>query len=182
MGRSARHIAAAITLTLLVGAAPAVAQNAAIALDIADYSGNSQAVLSDIRARVTAIFQHAGVTVDSDGGRRLTVNILSADMESRMGGSGDRMGFTPSARTGHLVYVFGSQVELVAAEYHMDKTALLAAVIAHEVGHVLLPHHAHSPSGLMRANWEALEFVLAANGNLQFAPYQAAELRKLLTR
>ena len=37
---------------------------------------------------------------------------------------------------------------------HSNVGYLLGVVVAHEVGHILLPAYSHSPSGIMRANWE----------------------------
>ena len=72
-------------------------------------------------------------------------------------------------------------IEGACAVYRADKAAILAAAIAHELGHLLLPPHAHAPAGIMRADWNASDFARASTGNLFFMDSQAKELRKSLS-
>jgi hypothetical protein len=54
---------------------------------------------------------------------------------------------------GRLVWVFCDQVEVHAQHHHMQISRLSGLVMAHEIGHLLLPA-GHSEAGLMRATWE----------------------------
>jgi hypothetical protein len=54
---------------------------------------------------------------------------------------------------------------------------LLGHLMAHEVGHLLLPVQSHSPKGLMRAQWSRAELQLALEGRLRFTDEQARLIR-----
>jgi hypothetical protein len=54
---------------------------------------------------------------------------------------------------------------------------LLGRVIAHGIGHVLLPNQKHAPNGIMRANLES-EYV----GFFSFTREQAASIRAAIHR
>ena len=58
-----------------------------------------------------------------------------------------------------------------------DTACILGHVVAHEIGHLLLPRGPHSPSGIMRA-W--LDRQLAALGGLFFTADQAQDIRTKL--
>ncbi len=54
---------------------------------------------------------------------------------------------------------------------------ILADVIAHEIGHLLLGANSHSPTGIMMGEWSPEELRGAAWGRLRFTPHQAELLR-----
>jgi hypothetical protein len=58
---------------------------------------------------------------------------------------------------------------------------ILAHVIAHELGHVLLPGPAHAVSGIMRANWNTTDWTLIQQKRLNFTTEQARFLRAELS-
>ena len=58
-----------------------------------------------------------------------------------------------------------------------DLGCRLGHVIAHEIGHLLLPTRAHSPSGIMKAG---LDGERAAQGALFFTREQARQIRTRL--
>jgi hypothetical protein len=67
------------------------------------------------------------------------------------------------------------RVEFVAHRYHVKREILLGYVIAHELGHLLLPPHSHSETGVMRA---CLDLELAAAKRLQFTREQGVLILK----
>lgn len=75
---------------------------------------------------------------------------------------------------GRVAYVFYDRTEPFTPLY---RPRLLGHVIAHEIGHLLLPMKAHSPRGLMRAQWSRADLELALNGQLRFTPEQACLIR-----
>ena len=95
---------------------------------------------------------------------------------------------TPEHR-GRLAYVFYDRVESIARAYlgrglllgnhEIDTVIVLAHAMAHEIGHLLLPH-GHSDAGLMRADWNADDLRGAAGGHLNFTVEQAAVIRARL--
>jgi len=60
---------------------------------------------------------------------------------------------TGAGRRGRLVWVLFDQVETHAEHHHIQISRLCGLVMAHEIGHLLLPA-GHSENGLMRATWE----------------------------
>jgi hypothetical protein len=59
---------------------------------------------------------------------------------------------------------------------------ILGHIIAHEIGHLLLPGGRHSVSGIMKARWSLNEWKLVRQGALNFAPEQSRFLRAELLR
>jgi hypothetical protein len=59
---------------------------------------------------------------------------------------------------------------------------ILGHVMAHEIGHLLLPGEGHSTDGIMRAQWSLNEWRLLGRGKLNFAPEQSRFLRAELLR
>jgi hypothetical protein len=60
-----------------------------------------------------------------------------------------------------------------------DVACVLGHVVAHEIGHLLLPFAAHSAGGIMKAR---LDPRLAAIGGLFFTADQAEDIRAKLAR
>jgi hypothetical protein len=63
---------------------------------------------------------------------------------------------------------------------HLDASLLLGHVMAHEMGHLLLPYGAHTAAGLMKGGWDTTQARLAAMGSLRFDTAQAAIIRARL--
>ena len=78
---------------------------------------------------------------------------------------------------GHYAYVFYDQVTAPSNRGPASASQVLAVVVAHEFGHLLLRSLAHSSSGLMRERWDRTDLQRAAWGRLQFAPSEAARIR-----
>lgn len=73
--------------------------------------------------------------------------------------------------------VFYDQVLKSARGSKQDVARLLAYAMAHEMGHLLLPYPAHSPSGIMRPGWDGDDLRHIASGTLQFSAVQANAIR-----
>ena len=110
----------------------------------------------------------------------LTVVIVPRSMADRL----QPMGMAPGTATarGHLAYVFYDQVESLSEHFLTKIGQVLGAAVAHEIGHLLLPYHAHSPSGLMRATWVSKDFQDLGRGWLLFTPEQGALMRSRLAQ
>ena len=91
-----------------------------------------------------------------------------------------------------MAYVFYDRIEHIAQTYlnpshkpgtdDMYTVIVLAHAMAHEIGHLLLPH-GHSSTGLMRAEWDAKDLRLAVNMQFNFTNEQAELIRgQLLAR
>jgi hypothetical protein len=55
---------------------------------------------------------------------------------------------------------------------------MLGAVMAHELGHLLLGEHSHSSEGLMQAHWSTEQLKNMGMGNLLFDARSAARVRR----
>ena len=87
------------------------------------------------------------------------------------------MGVALRRANGSEAQVFFRQVQDFARTCHIDVSIMLAYVIAHEIGHLLLPGNAHSPTGVMQAGWDKALVHDAARGSLTFTEAQAARIR-----
>jgi len=93
------------------------------------------------------------------------------------------LGMTPAqpGKRGTRGYVFWGRVQRYAQKYAVGFDSLLAAAIAHELGHMLLPEGSHSKMGLMHGSWDSSHFRSAAAGLLHFSPESAKMIRRGLT-
>jgi hypothetical protein len=78
------------------------------------------------------------------------------------------------------VDVFVQRVERAGRDFTTSISTLLAVVMAHELGHTLMPNGSHSKTGLMTASLDASHFRLASVGLLHFSPESAAVIRREL--
>jgi hypothetical protein len=81
---------------------------------------------------------------------------------------------------GHIAFVIYDRVRQVVTGPASDAVEPLGVVIAHELGHLLLPHGAHTEQGLMRGHWEREDFSCLNRLNLEFSSAQAAHIRGVL--
>lgn len=91
----------------------------------------------------------------------------------------DRMGVAPTTRqtAGILAYAFYDNIERFAHREAVNAAQILGHVMAHELGHLLLGYGAHSPDGIMRAEWDRRDLTLARAGRLTFTTQQAKAVR-----
>jgi hypothetical protein len=92
----------------------------------------------------------------------------------------DAMGFalrdsTDDGSLNGMAFVLFDRVEDNATKYHVSISRVLGAVIAHEVGHLLLPLNSHSDRGIMRASWNMKSSLLD-----YFTSAQAETIRQRL--
>jgi hypothetical protein len=120
---------------------------------VCDFAGVEPGVLAAAEAVASQVYRSAGVTiewVDSGciaGPAGLYVNLVSVD-------SGDvhlaelAVGFAePGGLTATVLY---NRIERLARHHHKKPQTVLGYVIAHELGHLLLPPHSHSATGIMQ--------------------------------
>jgi hypothetical protein len=74
--------------------------------------------------------------------------------------------------------VFVRHLERAGRDFTTSFSTLLAVVMAHELGHTLMPKGSHSKNGLMAASLDASDFRLASVGMLHFSPESAAIIRR----
>lgn len=71
-------------------------------------------------------------------------------------------------RFGTTASVFWDRVLQAAKSPKVTRAELLAAVMAHEAGHLLLGLDSHSQEGLMAARWDTNQFTKISQGTLRF--------------
>jgi hypothetical protein len=83
----------------------------------------------------------------------ITVVILGRGMTT-LGTAASTLGVAPARPDGRerRVYAFAERVKVFATSNNLTLPRVLGHVIAHEIGHVLLPDAGHSSGGLMQAN------------------------------
>jgi hypothetical protein len=134
-------------------------------------------VLEKSRDEVARIFADAGLAVRwTETAPRVTVHIVAQILGYARAAS-PVMGVALRKASGSTAQVFFKQVQQFAHAYRIDLSTMLAYVIAHEIGHLLLPGNAHSPTGVMQAGWDKALVHDAATGSLTFTEAQAARIR-----
>jgi len=92
----------------------------------------------------------------------------------------DAMGFAvrdsnDEAGSGGMAFVLFDRVEDNASSHHVSISRILGQVIAHELGHLLLPGNSHSERGIMRAAWNLRSGLLE-----YFTPAQSERIQRRL--
>ncbi len=93
------------------------------------------------------------------------------------------LGFSlPCAAFGIDSTIYIDRCEDVTYETPASFSKVLAYAMAHELGHVLLRSGEHTPTGLMRANWDKAAWLRAALRGIPIDREQARRMRLELSR
>jgi hypothetical protein len=148
---------------------------------------NQAGVDNDILVRATTevvrIYREAGVAVIwTAPGAKVPTETFAIQLLIRrraVAASGSVMGTAlgETHDTGGSAFIFYDRVLRSAHGREQDVAGVLAYAMAHEMGHLLLPFPAHSPSGIMRADWDGDDLRHMGNGSLQFTPIQTNAIR-----
>jgi len=149
-------------------------------------------IVSKAQREVTAIFKRIGVkaewVTDTEPQYRI---VIVEDIVEPVGTREDIFGYTPRGPNDMLsgrAYVAYGRIKQFVADSEkwryppINPQQVLAYFIAHEIGHLLLPAGSHSPMGIMRAQWRAIDFKLMATANTSFTPEQANLIKNELVR
>ena len=97
---------------------------------------------------------------------------------------GEMLGFTAVNRDpgkdDRLAGVYYPMVRAIAASFGVEKSEILGAALAHEIGHLLGVGHA--PTGVMCPQFGRNHIVEASAGGLLFSARQASQIRTEVTR
>src|SRR5437764_248285 len=151
-----------------------------------DHAAVSDAILRSAKAVATRIYMNIDVGLvwvkpavavsDRRAGREmrlvpdatapLRIIIVAAGVTERVDADPKALGLAAgdARQPGHVAYVFYDRVRVLSARYEQHGGAILGHVMAHELGHLLLPYGTHSESGLMRLAWRREDLERAAHG------------------
>jgi DNA-binding PadR family transcriptional regulator len=89
---------------------------------------------------------------------------------------------SPDQREGSAeILIFEDRIQQVAEVYQKAVSSVLALVVVHEIGHVLLPSPAHSDAGIMQAPWDPHALDKADENSLLFTARQGELIRQRLS-
>lgn len=165
-----------------------------ITVGVYDYVGIPEGALIHAEEQTKTIFQEAGVQLqwincviprgdyarDSACAgiprlRDVELRIVHEIRPNLTEGGEDTAGLA----MGRMGTVLFSRVDRMARFFNLSRSQVLSCVMAHELGHVLLPGAAHSPGGVMRTVWSKDELLrLFAHAEPYFTSEQAESLRR----
>jgi hypothetical protein len=173
--------------------------NRQLTIRIHDYAQIKSAVLLQAEQSAANMLKSAGVDVnwvecrvgettsrDAACARPMTLldvilNLLPRSMANRSDFRDEVFGVAVEGTEkdfGFFASVFYDKVKDCAVLERIDLAPFLGAVMAHELGHLLLGSHSHSGAGLMAAAWSRKEIHAAEQRGLAFAPLEAKQIQK----
>lgn len=177
----------AVLVVGLVGAGRASAEPNApvtVVVHLSDQDHVPARELAHAQTLVTETYARSGIRlVWTDGSAKLAVTdgnlhvdvfILNTDQIERTKPAAGVFG--QASHITERAYIFYARLFQQAIRHGGEPARALALVMAHELGHVLLPEYSHTPTGLMRAHWEGRVTAIP-----DFLPAQAATMRAMLT-
>ncbi len=189
--RSAVFVAAIIAWTET--AAGAQDDLPALTVHAYNYAAVPAATLRDARNTVIRIYREAGVDLrwidrpadpaegsgDTTSACLFSVRIFIREKREAASPSTPAVLGTAfeASDGGGTLWVWYRQVVRMARQYGQPLGQVLALAVAHEVGHLVLPHHGHSSTGIMRALWGGDDIRHAVVGGMRFTAEQAAIMR-----
>ena len=152
-GRWTATLTVAANLMAGVAAAGDGAQKATVAIRLDDLAQTPVRNLERSKAELERIFQAAGIAVEwadslSMPGPGRVMLILVNTTQPATGDAGDIVG--EAALQVGRAYVYCNRLEAMTRHSPADAPVILGRVMAHEVGHLLLPPNSHSRVGIMR--------------------------------
>ena len=189
MGRRTRIAAFALCAGLTAGhsAAGQTPSAPTVYALIMDAAGVPADTLARAQDDATRVFQLSGITLVWVDAKTCTALCLTIRIVARPVSAKSRdphmlgvAASTPEAR-GINVWIFYPRIRAYSVDLGMHISQLLGHVIAHEMGHLLLPYDTHSAAGVMRPAWDDAQVRAAVKGGLTFTPDQAASIREHLS-
>lgn len=148
------------------GTTGAAVTGSSLVLHVDDRLGVPAEELAAARREVDGIFAAAGVSITWKEGRfpasvlsaaaraahprHVAVMLVANTDDPLPGAAGCTLGF--AAKRPAVAYAFYNRIIEQSWLYPIDVRVVLGRVIAHELGHVLLPPNSHSLHGIMRGN------------------------------
>jgi hypothetical protein len=170
-------------------------EDPAMVVRIHDYARAEPAALERAQHLVAELYASIGVRIEwvetvrwrdrcgrsaRDGGQDVTVIVLNRRMSERTTPADGALGYAAIGERapGRIAYVIFDRVDSAATDADWALGDLLSVVIAHEIGHLLLPPGSHSAEGLMRPGWNVADLRRTDRRTLTFTPHQAELIRE----
>ncbi|MEP7308125.1 MAG: hypothetical protein ABJA98_21695 [Acidobacteriota bacterium] len=191
-------------LMVLLALAPQIVaesvDSASVRLRVDDYAAVAADVLARAQDEVTQLYaaigveatwlaarhlpgrQPAAVSRVDKGMPDLTVIVLNPTMTTRMAPPRNAIGLAASTESaqGRIAYVFYDRLRMVTFERDGSDIGALSLVMAHEIGHLLLPYGSHADAGVMLGHWSVEGFRRLDIRGLRFTPLQGQQMRRML--
>jgi hypothetical protein len=168
-----------------------------IAIHLFDYTGMETSASLDMRRTAANILDQVGISVQwrdcpvfpgaagSGCGAgtydvtHFVVAVLPENMSARIASSPQQFESVMGAKGGFPThaYIFKDRVTDFAKADLLPWTSLLGAIVAHEIGHLLLGNDSHFGNGIMRGRWSLNDIKEARMGTLTFTARQGEQLR-----
>ena len=166
-----------------------------------DYAGVSSKTLNQAKGVAGEVLATAGVEVSwagclpgptaaGDASCRLPVTpsdlhllIVNEKMAKRTPTSGHCLGYAIlSGEFPSIASVFFHRALDLEKGNLVDRSEVLGAMMAHELGHLLLGEHSHPKRGIMRGVWDDQDLKTIAKGRMWFTQEEAARIEAGVAR
>jgi len=81
-----------------------------------------------------------------------------------------------------IINVYWDRVQYEAVSLRVPALEVLAHIIAHEIGHLLLGPNSHAPAGIMAARWRSRDLIHIFQGGLSFTPRECELIQAVRKR
>lgn len=189
MGRNTWIAGLALSAGLLVwqSAGAQTPDQSTVRVLLTDLAGAPAGTLERAKAEAAALFARSQISVEWMNAEACETRCLFVRIIPKPIGTESRNPYvvgiapgTPEAR-GKFAWIFFDRISAYSAELRLNAPQMLGHVIAHELGHLLLPHDAHSLAGVMRPAWDTAQVKGVVEGLLTFTPDQAVLIRSRLS-
>jgi hypothetical protein len=172
-----------------VGASEQMEQGFKVTVLVHNYAHLPARILGEAQDRASLIFRRAGVEIqwadcplkEEDpalypgcpklfDASQLFLRILPMTA-SKMDHGGE------SFVAARIANIFWNRIEESAQRLTISTSRFLGHTIAHELGHLLLGHNSHSPTGIMTARWDVKPLVRICQEGLYFNRQQSELIR-----
>jgi hypothetical protein len=170
------------------------AERAVLMVLLHNYAHLPKQILTETEDRAGLIFRKAGVQVRwADCPLKDEDPTLYPECPVVFDGAGLFLRIFPTTATNvdhggeslvaaRIVNIFWDRVEKQSRRLNIDAPRILAHTVAHELGHLLLGSHSHSPTGIMTARWDAQRLVHICQDGLFFDAQQCELIRREIQR
>jgi len=191
-----RYVALAALLATTLSAADL---SSTIAVLVYNYAPIGSDLLERTEAEAASIYQHCGINIRwmnylssageavrlpdyqlASGPPWLALRMLSRSMAERVRESHGSAGFAFSPADdsfGRIANVLPYEAEQLAKHRGIPVQIILAYVVTHELGHLLLGPGSHGTMGIMQYHWGRQELGNIARGSMMFTRAEAGRMR-----